>query len=330
MFRSLLRAKYKAEDYLSTSYSRSKKVSTTSEDSNETPPSPPSPARESREERERREEREERERERQEKQESEEQEREERNREERKREEQKREEQKREEQKREKQKRLGQEEETPPAPLRLDPGHALPNTISSCTLPVSRKLVDLKQPEPTFISRKSLPDNFNSTNVFTTNSEKKWSVGSRTTVIPTQSPQRPRPSELSFATSSPFKTHTVVLDQGQLLNKKNSVFKVNSAEIMNMTDNKINTDDIEDEVNVKERATIFGPRKAAESKVLRSQHHPSICPNAILSQVRTVSVSSSVPTSVSLNKTRKFSEGSHHPPSPSKIKNMAALFEQKN
>ena len=295
-------------------------MSTTSEDSNETPPSPPSPARESREERERRGEREERERERQEKQESEEHEREE----------QKRKEQKREEQKREKQKRLGQEEETPPAPLRQDPGHPLPNTISSCTLPVSRKLVDLKQPEPTFISRKSLPDNFNSTNMFTTNSEKKWSVGSRATVIPTQSPQRPRPSELSFATSSPFKTHTVVLDQGQLLNKKNSVFKVNSAEIMNMTDNKINTDDIEDEVNVKERATLFGPRKAAESKVLLSQHQPSLCPNSILSQVRTVSVSASVPTSVSLNKTRKFSEGSHHPPSPSKIKNMAALFEQKN
>ena len=49
---------------------------------------------------------------------------------------------------------------------------------------------------------------------------------------------------------------------------------MNSAEIINMTDNKINTvdtDDIEDDVNVKERATIFGPRKAAECKVNNSE-----------------------------------------------------------
>ena len=49
------------------------------------------------------------------------------------------------------------------------------------------------------------------------------------------------------------------------------MFKVNSAEIINMTDNKISTldtdDVVEDEVNVKERATIFGPRKVAECKV---------------------------------------------------------------
>merc|ERR1719341_1776175 len=50
--RSMLRAKYKAEDYLSTSFSRKKKVSTTSQDSEadivSTPPSPdqddPSPS----------------------------------------------------------------------------------------------------------------------------------------------------------------------------------------------------------------------------------------------------------------------------------------------
>ena len=37
-----------------------------------------------------------------------------------------------------------------------------------------------------------------------------------------------------------------------------------------MTDNKINTvdtDNVDDDVNVKERATIFGPRKVAECKV---------------------------------------------------------------
>jgi hypothetical protein len=117
--------------------------------------------------------------------------------------------------------------------------------------------------------------------------------------------------------SSPFQTRTLVLDQAELKNnRKNQVFKVNSAEIINMTDNKINTvdtDNVDDDVNVKERATIFGPRKVAECKV------------------RTVSVSSAV-GSVPIKKPRKFSEGSlaTHPTSPSKIKNMAALFEQKH
>ena len=71
--------------------------------------------------------------------------------------------------------------------------------------------------------------------------------------------------------SSPFQTRTLVLDQAELKNnRKNQVFKVNSAEIINMTDNKINTvdtDNVDDDVNVKERATIFGPRKVAECKV---------------------------------------------------------------
>ena len=230
LHRSTLRAKYKAEDYLSNSYGRKKKVSTTSSHDTDTstPPSPSSPPR-------------------------------------------------------------APKEDTPPlAPsppptmrssssppptLRVETSHPLPVTISStATINVSRKLVDLKQPEPTFISRKSLPDNFNSTNNFndkTNIAEKKWSIGSRTN----NSPQRQtRPSELTFPTSSPFQTRTVVLEQGELKNnRKNQVFKVNSAEIINMTDNKISTldtdDVVEDEVNVKERATIFGPRKVAECKV---------------------------------------------------------------
>ena len=244
LHRSTLRAKYKAEDYLSNSYGRKKKVSTTSSHDTDTstPPSPSSPTRAPR-------------------------------------------------------------EDTPPPPpsppptmrssssppptlraasppptLRVETSHPLPVTISStATINVSRKLVDLKQPEPTFISRKSLPDNFNSTNNFndkTNIAEKKWSIGSRTNLIATNnSPQRqPRPSELTFPTSSPFQTRTVVLEQGELKNnRKNQVFKVNSAEIINMTDNKISTldtdDVVEDEVNVKERATIFGPRKVAECKV---------------------------------------------------------------
>ena len=215
--RSMLRAKYKAEDYLTNSYARKKKVSTTSsQDSTESPPSPASPV------------------------------------------------------------AADTPPPSPPPPrvatptnMRVATSLPPPLAISSATLSVSRKLVDLKQPEPTFISRKSLPDNFNSTAVFNdkNTSDKKWSVGSRNTVIPTTYAHRPRPSELSFNMSSPFQTRSAVLDQGDLMNRKNQVFKVNSAEIANMTDNKINTDDIEDNVNVKERATIFGPRRTAESKV---------------------------------------------------------------
>lgn len=205
----MLRAKYKAEDYLSSSYARKKKVSTTSQDSSETPPSPPSP--------------------------------------------------------------LPQEEReaTPPPPpptLRVETSLPLPLTISSTTLTVSRKLVDLKQPEPTFISRKSLPDNFNSAFHDKSNiSEKKWSVGQRSTVIPTLPPGRQRPSELTFSVSGPFPSR----GQDNVNNRKNQVFKVNSAEIINMTDNKIITETVEseDDVNVKARATMFGPRKSAEVKV---------------------------------------------------------------
>lgn len=261
--RSMLRAKYKAEDYLSTSYSRKKKVSTTSsQDSTETPPSPsPSVTREDTKE-------------------------------------------------------IQKEETPPPSPpiLRVETSLPPPLAISSATLSVSRKLVDLRQPEhTTFISRKSLPDNFNSTNTFAEKHQtpKKWSMGSHSGFIPTNSPQKPRPSELTFSVSGPFQTRTVVLDQGELMNRKNQVFKVNSAEIANMTDNKINTDEIEDNVNVRERATIFGPRKVAESKM------------------RTVSVSATMASVTPVSKTRKFSEG-HNPTSPSKIRNMAAMFEQKH
>merc|ERR1712012_448871 len=141
--RSTLRAKYKAEDYLSNSYGRKKKVSTTSSHDTDTstPPSPSSPP------------------------------------------------------------RAPREDTPPPAPsppptmrsstsppptLRVETSHPLPVTISStATINVSRKLVDLKQPEPTFISRKSLPDNFNSTNNFNdkTNIAEKWSIGSRTNLM---------------------------------------------------------------------------------------------------------------------------------------------------
>merc|ERR1711922_28089 len=103
--------------------------------------------------------------------------------------------------------------------------------------------------------------------------EKKGSIGSRTN----NSPQRQtRPSELTFPTSSPFQTRTVVLEQGELKNnRKNQVYKVNSAEIINMTDNKISTldtdDVVEDEVNVKEGRQSLGLAKLPNARLGRCQ-----------------------------------------------------------
>ena len=77
-------------------------------------------------------------------------------------------------------------------------------------------------------------------------------------------------------------------------------------------DNKI-IPSAEDNVNVKERASIFGPRKFSESKV------------------RTVSAPVTESKSFN-NKTSSanLNIASHRQTSPNKIKNMAALFEQKN
>jgi len=169
---------------------------------------------------------------------------------------------------------------------------------------VSRKLVDLKQPEHTFISRKSLPDNFDKiqdTINDKTALQKKWSVGSNKSDIISTSSFRQRPAELSFSKSSPF--HGKVLESNELNNK--NLFKANPVEVV--TENKVNSaGQIEDNVNVKERASIFGPRKFSESKV------------------RMVSANSGSDAAK-----QKFS-GGNNPTSPSKIKNMAAMFEQKH
>jgi len=189
-----------------------------------------------------------------------------------------------------------------------------PNPTSTSTpikigesLNTSRKLVDLRQPEHTFITRKSLPDNFDKIQDTINDKsalQKKWSVGSnKTDIIP--STFRQRPAELSLSKSSPFQTK--LMDSNELNNK--NIFKANPVEVV--TENKVNSaDQIEDNVNVKERASIFGPRKFSESKVrMVSAHSEKIGSESV--------------------KQQKFS-GSNNPTSPSKIKNMAAMFEQKH
>lgn len=269
--RSMLRAKYKAEDYLSTSFTRKKKLSTTSsQDSTESdqmykssksvsPPVSPEVL----------------------------------------------------------------DSKSPPVyrklpvtkPVEYKPAEPVatmfpersPNPTStpimiSESINVSRKLVDLKQPEHTFISRKSLPDNFDriqDTINDKTALQKKWSVGSNKSDIIPASSFRQRPAELSFSKSSPF--HSKLLESNELNNK--NLFKANPVEVTS-------SGHIEDNVNVKERASIFGPRKFSESKV------------------RMVSANQDKIGSDSA-KQQKFS-GGINPTSPSKIKNMAAMFEQKH
>jgi len=173
-------------------------------------------------------------------------------------------------------------------------------TKMSDDLIVSRKLVDLKQPEPTsFISRKSLPDNFD----FQASSPGRESPSTRSSLISKENlfvGSKARPSDL------------------QLIKNNNQSF-VNPEAKSNLNESKPSekynvkannpSDDIEDNVNVRERASIFGPRKCSEVKV------------------RTVS-SVSQPETKEL-KMRKISSA-NNPTSPSKIKNMAAIFEQKH
>jgi len=274
--RSMLRAKYKAEDYLSTSFTRKKKLSTTSsQDSTESDPaykgsksvSPPvSPE--------------------------------------------------------------ILDTKSPPVyrklpvtkPVEMKPTEpevtALPDVspAPACTsTPIkisesivsSRKLVDLRQPEHTFITRKSLPDNFDrvqDTINDKTALQKKWSVGSNNPdIIPGST--RQRPAQLSL--SKPFQNK--LTDSTQLNNK--NIFKANPVEVV--TENKVNSGgQIEDNVNVKERASIFGQRKISESKVRMISAQPEKL------------VSDSV--------TKQKLSVSNNPTSPSKIKNMAAMFEQKH
>merc|ERR1712013_512360 len=103
---------------------------------------------------------------------------------------------------------------------------------------------------------------------------------------------------VKFSNQNPFQNK--LTDSTQLNNK--NIFKANPVEVV--TENKVNSGgQIEDNVNVKERASIFGQRKISESKVRMISAQPEKL------------VSDSV--------TKQKLSVSNNPTSPSKIKNMA-------
>ena len=152
------------------------------------------------------------------------------------------------------------------------------------------KLVDLKQPEPSGFSRGSPRSSEPLPKGSPRSGKDVWS-------------RSPRPSELPLEHSSQ--------DPGDVV--------------------RINFGQIDDSVNVKERASMFGSRR------------PDSVGNTV--KPRTVSIGSCGPTdttrvnehkprtvsvgSMSFEAKRKGTTAGIHPTSPSKIKNMAALFENK-
>ena len=230
--RSMLRAKYKAEDYLSSSFSRKKKVSTTSQDSGSCEAdlasspvsSPPSPDQED------------------------------------------------------------------PSPLEKteDPTETqLTKFAQETTANVSQKFLKLKQPEQqSFISKAFVPEPkngiFYKTEVAVASVQKKSS-----NTLNFNKPQPPRPDELTIS------------DPVEKENNKKNLTRSDSSD----------TSPESESVNVRERASIFGPRKFSETKV------------------RTVSAPLSSARPVPVPRASKQLQ-SQTMTSPSKIRNMAAMFEQ--
>ena len=229
--RSMLRAKYKAEDYLSSSFSRKKKVSTTSQDSSceadiasspvSTPPSP-------------------------------------------------------------------DQDDPSPSPLEKteDPTETQLTKFAQETN-VSQKFLKLKQPEQqqSFISKAFVPEPkngiFYKTEVAVASVQKKSS-----NALNFNKPQS-RPDELTISASA------------ERENNQKNLARSDSTESSPESES----------VNVRERASIFGPRKFSETKV------------------RTVSAPVPMARPVPVPRASKQLQ-SQSMTSPSKIRNMAAMFEQ--
>lgn len=233
--RSMLRAKYKAEDYLSSSFSRKKKVSTTSQDSSceadlasspvSTPPSP------------------------------------------------------------------DQEDPSPSTQEKTEDPTETQFTKFAQETNVSQKFLKLKQPEQqSFISKAFVPEPkngiFYKTEVAVASVQKKSS-----NALNFNKPQS-RPDELTISDPA---TATAEREN----NKKN----------LARSDSSDTSPEPAESVNVRERASIFGPRKFTETKV------------------RTVSAPVAVARPVPVPRASKQLQ-SQSMTSPSKIRNMAAMFEQ--
>ena len=167
-----------------------------------------------------------------------------------------------------------------------------------------RKLVELKQPEPSAISRMS------------EDKKRSWTTTKdvwRSITPPT------RPSDLNLDTQP--------RESSPVINRNSDIGT-----------SRINFGHIDESVNVKERATLFGSRKT-EGK-LRTVSVGSCAQEpgkqqlqrtqAVEHKLRTVSIGSEKPAKSEEKNPRKFSSGANFAAtSPSKIKNMAALFESK-
>ena len=251
--RSMLRAKYKAEDYLSSSFSRKKKLSTnSSQDSSESEFAPT----------------------------------------------------------------FGSSQNSPDidasnsrqpqfscATVTQDKKHSSPTNVSTTFL-------NLKQPEQeqSFISQAFVPELKNE--VFYKTEVAVASVQKKSSLPMNFNKSVARPDQLTIAKSENSKE-----------NYKNLINSpISDIEESNKRQSNSSHGSSEENVNVKERASIFGPRKFSETKV------------------RTVSApapAKSGPEGATINnmnvaKQNKFNSQSSNQTSPSKIKNMAAMFEQKH
>jgi len=176
----------------------------------------------------------------------------------------------------------------------------IPQTPPS-SFKISRKKIDLKKTEQ-IMSRAPSEERPNRT---------PDSVIYKTQVIASvQKPSVPslmsRPDELAISSfNKSYENNTQNLGNTRLL--------ISNRSSASPLDNKISPAPTEDNVNVKERASIFGPRKFSESKV-RTVSAPVTESKSFINKT----------SSANINMT------SNRQTSPSKIKNMAALFEQKN
>ena len=245
--RSMLRAKYKAEDYLSSSFSRKKKLSTnSSQDSSESELPQNSPD-------------------------------------------------------------IDVANSRQPqfcATLATDRKHSSP------TNNVSTTFLNLKQPEQeqSFISQAFVPELknevFYKTEVAVASVQKKSSLPMNFN----KSVAAPRPDQLTISKSENSKE-----------NFKNLINSpINDMDESNKRQSSHSSS--EENVNVKERASIFGPRKFSETKV-----------RTVSAPVATKSgTEGSTITNMNVSKQNKYNSQSSNQTSPSKIKNMAAMFEQKH
>ena len=252
--RSMLRAKYKAEDYLSSSFSRKKKHSTTSQDSETEPASLSSPS--------------------------------------------------------------------SPDPEVQDDNSSPPPSLSSVSIKdndsteaikqsqyppqsetnVSTKFLKLKQPEQqreqSFISKAFVSEPKNE--IFYKTEVAVASVQKKSSNMLNINKQQPRPDELRISESNSLKENNLK----------------NLAKSPQLEEDGSSSP--EENVNVRERASIFGPRKFTETK-MRTVSAP------------VTSKPSAAEVSKMLGKQNRHSSQSYpgqNQTSPSKIRNMAAMFEQ--